>query len=80
MAKKIVANQFVIKTDKPNVEVSWQVTGVRKDPYAANHPLAVEQVKPAAERGKYLYPEGYGQPDSLSIDYEKRHALDRLAP
>ncbi len=80
VAQKIVANQFAIKTDKPNGEVSWQVTGVRKDPYAANHPLTVEQVKPAAERGKYLYPVGYGQPDSLSIDYEKRPALDRLAP
>jgi hypothetical protein len=35
--KKINNNHFVIKSDKPNVEISWQVTGIRQDPYANNH-------------------------------------------
>ena len=39
--KKIQNNQFVIQTDKPNVEVSWQVTGVRKDPAALSYGYAV---------------------------------------
>ncbi|MCK5741343.1 MAG: hypothetical protein KAH48_03925, partial [Chlorobi bacterium] len=32
--EKIKDNKFKIKTDKPNVEVSWMVTGIRNDSYA----------------------------------------------
>jgi hypothetical protein len=52
VAQGIKDNSFVIKTDKPNVEVSWQVTGVRQDAYAQAHPVIVEQDKPAGEQGK----------------------------
>jgi hypothetical protein len=45
VAKKIENNQFVIQTDKPRVEVSWQVTGIRKDPAALNSGYAVEAMK-----------------------------------
>ena len=34
VAKEISNNQFVVKTDKPNVKVSWMVTGVRNDVWA----------------------------------------------
>ena len=34
IAEEVRDNQFVIQTDKPNVKVSWQVTGVRNDPAA----------------------------------------------
>jgi len=30
----------------------------------------VEQVKPARERGLYLHPELYGQPETLAVDRE----------
>jgi Chaperone of endosialidase len=30
ISKKITANSFEIATDKPGIEISWQVTGVRK--------------------------------------------------
>jgi hypothetical protein len=43
--QKIADNQFVIRTDKPNVEVSWQVTGVRHDPAAVSSGYAVEVEK-----------------------------------
>lgn len=72
VASKIQASRFTIKTDKPNVEVSWQVTGVRQDSYAKAHPLVVEQEKPAAERGYYLHPELFGQPESKGITYAHR--------
>ena len=32
--RKLRGGQFVIKTDKPGVEVSWQVTGTRHDAWA----------------------------------------------
>ncbi|CAN2040515.1 exported hypothetical protein [Candidatus Magnetomoraceae bacterium gMMP-15] len=57
--EKIHDNRFVIKTDLPKVEVSWQVTGIRKDPYAEQNRIQVEVEKNASERGTYLYPDLY---------------------
>lgn len=67
VAKEIDGNQFTIKTDKPNVKVSWQVTGIRKDPYANAHRIPNEVDKPPHERGKYLHPELYDLPPSKGI-------------
>jgi hypothetical protein len=69
VAQEIRNNQFVIRTDKPNVKVSWQVTGVRKDPYAQQHRIPVEEWKLPEHRGKYLHPELYGQPKERGIHY-----------
>ena len=46
VAEKVKGNRFVIQTDKPGVEVSWQVTGVRHDDYANQHRIPVEEKKP----------------------------------
>jgi hypothetical protein len=61
VAHKIEANRFVVRTSRPGVEVCWQVTGIRKDPYAEKNRIPVEEDKPEAARGSYLYPAGYGQ-------------------
>jgi len=63
--KKIEGNKFEIATDKPNVEVSWQVTGVRNDPWAQKNRV-VDVVDKKEDRGTYLMPELYGQPKSKS--------------
>lgn len=63
VAEKVNHGHFRIRTSIPGVEVSWQVTGVRHDAYAQAHPMAVEQDKPAAARGRYLAPEAYGLPN-----------------
>jgi hypothetical protein len=54
-------NTFTIRTSRPGVVVSWQVTGIRQDPWANAHRIQVEEPKPAAEVGAYLHPELYGQ-------------------
>jgi hypothetical protein len=59
---RIEGNRFVIQTDQPWIEVSWQVTGIRQDAYAEKHRIPVEEWKPEAERGTYLNPEAWGQP------------------
>jgi hypothetical protein len=69
---EIAGNRFTIKTDKPHVKVSWQVTGIRHDPYANAYRIPVEEPKPAGERGKYLHPELYDQPESMGIAYDMR--------
>ena len=62
IAEEIEGNRFVIQTSAPSVKVSWQVTGVRQDPWAEANRIEVEVDKNAAERGKYLHPEAWGQP------------------
>jgi hypothetical protein len=57
VARKIAHNQFVIRTNRSHVEVSWQVTGVRHDAWANAHRIPVEEDKPLQERGKYFHPE-----------------------
>jgi hypothetical protein len=66
--KEVENNQFVIKTDQPNVKVSWQVTGVRNDKFALAHPVIPEEEKKPEEKGKYLHPELYGQSASEGIN------------
>jgi hypothetical protein len=77
IASKIGDNHFSIKTDKPNVEVSWQVTGIRQDPYPNAHRIPVKEDKPADERGKYLHPTEWGQPESTGVEYEQRQQMEQ---
>jgi hypothetical protein len=57
--QKITNNQFRIRTDQGNVEVSWQVTGIRKDDYAKAHPIVVEEAKrPGEAGGRQFVPAG----------------------
>ena len=69
VAEKIAANRFRIAGGRAGLEVSWQVTGTRKDPWAEANRPAVEQDKPAAEQGTYLHPESYGQPEETGIEW-----------
>lgn len=66
VAKKLEANRFRIAGGIPGLEVSWQVTGIRQDAWAKANPLTTEQEKPQQERGTYLHPELFGQPQEKS--------------
>jgi hypothetical protein len=67
VAKKIANNRFVIRTSKPNVELSWQVTGIRQDAYANAYRIQVEEEKPPQEQGHYLHPELFGASEQQAI-------------
>lgn len=69
ISKEIANNQFELGGGLPGLKVCWVVTGARHDPWAAAHPLVVEQDKRGAERGKYRNPEVYGNPKSAGIGY-----------
>jgi hypothetical protein len=60
IASEIKDRKFTIRTSKPHVKVSWQVTGIRQDAWANAHRIPNEEVKPANEQGHYLYPELFG--------------------
>ena len=79
IATEIVNKQFSIRTDKPNVKVSWMVTGIRQDAWANAHRIPVEEEKAANERGHYLHPELNGKPQELNIQEMKNPVVAKLA-
>lgn len=75
--EKVSGNKFKIKTDKPSIEVSWQVTGVRKDPFANKNRVVPEVEKEAEHKGKYIHPEAYGQPIERGIGYVESESIPK---
>lgn len=65
--------KFAIKTSAPNVKVSWQVTGIRKDPWAEKNRIQVVEEKNVYERGSYQAPEAYGLPAERGLSYRLEH-------
>jgi hypothetical protein len=64
-----INSRFKVAGGTLGMKVSWQVTGIRKDPWANAHRISVEEDKPAKERGYYTYPELYGQPKEKGISH-----------
>ncbi|OKI37113.1 hypothetical protein A6A29_41145 [Streptomyces sp. TSRI0281] len=77
VAEEVQENRFSIRTDKPNVKVSWQVTGVRQDPYATRNRIVPEEDKPEEERGLYLHPDAYDQSLSQHVNFEREGAHEK---
>jgi hypothetical protein len=78
VASKVANHQFTIKTDKPNVEVSWQVTGIRQDAWANAHRIPLEVAKAPADRGLYLHPELFGAPAEKNIGLAHHPMIQKL--
>jgi hypothetical protein len=75
-------SSFRIAGGTSGMKVSWQVTGIRKDSWANAHRIEVEEEKPDKERGYYLHPDLYGQPEEKGISHllfpkDKREELAR---
>ncbi|MEA2042910.1 MAG: hypothetical protein U9N85_10200 [Bacteroidota bacterium] len=73
IAKEISGNTFKIAGGTSGTKVSWQVTGIRHDPFANENRVKVEVDKEANDRGKYIHPDAYNQPKEKGIDYEMRN-------
>jgi len=69
VASKIERNRFKVQSEVPYTEISWQVTGIRQDPYARAHPIEVEPLKTPQEQGRFLHPELFGRPASEGLLY-----------
>ena len=67
IASEISNHAFAIKTDLPNVKVSWQVTGIRQDAWANSHRIQVEVDKAPQDQGHYLHPELFGHEGEPNI-------------
>ena len=62
-------SRFKVAGGTPGMKVSWQMTGIRKDPWANANRIKVEEEKPDKERGYYTHPELYGQPEERGIGH-----------
>jgi hypothetical protein len=71
IARKIQDRRFKIAGGQPGQEVSWQVTGIRQDAYAKTYRSPVEQDKREEEKGKYIHPELFGQPEEMAVHYRQ---------
>jgi hypothetical protein len=67
VAEEVSENRFKIAGGEEGMKVCWQVTGSRKDPWAAANPFEVEQQKPEEERGRYLEPTLYDAPEEQRV-------------
>ena len=73
------ANSFKIGGGSGGLQVCWQVTGIRQDPYGKAHTPVVEQNKSAAEQGYYVHPEVYNQPPARNIRWIRKPAWMQFA-
>jgi len=70
VTRKIRDNRFKIRTSAPNVEVSWEVKGVRNDLWVRKNGAPVEVEKEGKEKGKYQHPELYGLGPERGMRYD----------
>jgi hypothetical protein len=75
VAEEIHGNSFMIAGGTPGLKVSWQVTGIRQDPFANANPINVEEDKPPEEQGTYLHPKAHGMPETMGVSYRRDRAL-----
>ena len=61
VAQELAGNRFKIAGGKAGLKVSWQITGIRHDAFADANRVQVEVEKTGDERGRYLYPQLFGQ-------------------
>src|SRR5215213_9174335 len=89
VAEEISENRFKIAGGQGGMKVCWQVTGSRKDPWAAANPFEVEQEKREEERGRFLEPGLYDAPEEQrvmigppippeAVEEEHRRQIDEL--
>jgi hypothetical protein len=71
VAEEIAAGHFRIAGGVPGKRVSWQVTAVRSDAAMRQHPFRPVVDKPDSERGTYVHPEAFGQPEEKGIEWAR---------
>lgn len=69
IAEELYDNRFLIRTESGNVKVSWQVTGIRHDPWAEKNRIPVEKDKEGLEKGRYLHADAWGVVKEKSLSY-----------
>ncbi len=69
VASEIQNNEFLVSGGQVGMRVSWEVKAKRNDAFVAQLGAPVERVKTGLEKGRYLQPALYGQPESMRLDH-----------
>ncbi|MBN2355745.1 hypothetical protein JXO59_06505, partial [candidate division KSB1 bacterium] len=80
IAEKINDNRFKIAGGGKDVEISWQVTGVRRDAFANAHRIEPVLEKEEKYRGKYIYPAELNKSVQSGIEYTDRVKYQQYEP
>jgi hypothetical protein len=75
IAEQVAENHFKIAGGASGMMVSWQVTGIRQDAWANAHRIPVEELKADPERGHYIHPELFDQPEEKNMVWARRPQL-----
>jgi hypothetical protein len=75
IAEEVAENRFKIAGGTPGAKVSWTVTGIRQDAWAKAHRIRVEEEKTERERGYFLHPELFNQPEEKSVEWARHPEL-----
>jgi len=78
IGSEIRRGRFRIAGGTRGMKVCWQVTGIRRDPWAEANRIRVEEKKTRIERGTYRHPEVYGKPDELSVEWVRHPDLFKI--
>jgi hypothetical protein len=76
IAEEIKDHRFRIAGGSAGLKVSWQVTGVRRDPWAEANPIRIEERKPRRDKGRYLHPEAHGVSSDRHVDQARRRLVE----
>lgn len=68
VSSQVQDNEFQISGGQAGMEVSWEIKAKRNDPFVAQMGAPVVRQKLGNERGRYLQPALYGQPESKRLD------------
>ncbi len=71
ISEEVSANQFKISGGQPGQKVSWVVQAERNDAYIKTYPekRVLELEKKDYQKGKYLDPKAWGQPEERGVFY-----------
>ncbi len=75
ISKEVIDGVFNISGGEPNGRVSWQISGVRKDPYILANPIVNEVPKTKetiVPRGEFLYSKGFDDAPYEGPDFFSR--------
>ncbi|HZM86921.1 MAG TPA: hypothetical protein VFF31_10385 [Blastocatellia bacterium] len=75
IAEEVAANHFKIAGGTPRAKVSWTVTGIRQDAWANAHRIKVVEEKSERERGHFVHPELFSQPEEKSVEWARHPEL-----
>lgn len=78
--EEVKDNRFQIRTNAPNIKVSWRVDADRNDLFVRNRPPNDVVEKKGAERGTYQHPEFYGFGPERGMEHDGEPKRQQAPP